>query len=112
MSRLAVDYQSNGKNGLPDDSSDAGGIAREAPTHRIAQRGDLVCSDNIPYMAHLPDGVFKLIVTSPPYNLGKPYDYKSGLDDYLSMQERVIWVGYRSYKGSLEISEKETFQET
>lgn len=32
-----------------------------------------VCSDNIPFMERLPDAMFKLIVTSPPYNLGKPY---------------------------------------
>ncbi|MCY3770018.1 MAG: site-specific DNA-methyltransferase [Gammaproteobacteria bacterium] len=41
-------------------------------------------------MEHLPDGMFKLIVTSPPYNLGKSYEHRSNLDDYLSMQERAI----------------------
>ena len=41
-------------------------------------------------MGRLPDGAFKLIVTSPPYNLGKSYEGKSELDVYLTMQERVI----------------------
>ena len=41
-------------------------------------------------MGRLPDGAFKLIVTSPPYNLGKSYEGKSELDVYLAMQERVI----------------------
>lgn len=41
-------------------------------------------------MGRLPNGMFKLIVTSPPYNLGKSYEYKSSLDAYISDQERVI----------------------
>ena len=32
----------------------------------------------------------KLIVTSPPYNLGKSYEKRSPLDDYLDGQSRVI----------------------
>lgn len=46
--------------------------------------------DNIAFMRPLPDGYFKLIVTSPPYNLGKEYESRSKLDVYLAMQERVI----------------------
>lgn len=34
--------------------------------------------------------LMKLIVTSPPYNLGKEYEAKSSLDDYLENQTRVI----------------------
>ena len=55
-----------------------------------SQRGIVVCSDNIPFMERLADAMFKLIVTSPPYNLGKSYEKRSGLDEYLAMQERVI----------------------
>ena len=50
----------------------------------------LACEDNVPFMARLPDAAFKLIVTSPPYNLGKSYERKSALEVYLAMQERVI----------------------
>ncbi len=50
----------------------------------------MVCSDNIPFMGDMPDGMFKLIVTSPPYNLGKSYESKSDLENYLLMQEQVI----------------------
>ena len=50
----------------------------------------LSCKDNIVFMRPLPDEKFKLIVTSPPYNLGKSYEGKSPLDVYLAMQERVI----------------------
>ena len=34
------------------------------------------CRDNLQFMSDLPDGLFKLIVTSPPYNLGKTYEKK------------------------------------
>ena len=50
----------------------------------------VACEDNLKYMKRLPDGTFKLIVTSPPYNLGKSYEGRSPLDDYLEMQEKVI----------------------
>ena len=58
--------------------------------YRKSERGIIACSDNITFMERLPDAMFKLIVTSPPYNLGKPYEQRSGLDEYLAMQERVI----------------------
>ncbi len=41
-------------------------------------------------MRGVPDGSFKLIVTSPPYNLGKPYERKAELDAYLEQQDQVI----------------------
>ena len=56
--------------------------ARPAPT--------VSATDNLKFMKGLPDGHFKLIVTSPPYNLGKQYEKRSHLDDYLEKQDRVI----------------------
>ena len=50
----------------------------------------LACLDNMEFMGTLPDGKFKLIVTSPPYNLGKFHDDKLTLDSYLSKQAQVI----------------------
>ena len=50
----------------------------------------MVCQDNIDFMVGLPDASMKLIVTSPPYNLGKSYEKRSPLDDYLDDQSRVI----------------------
>lgn len=50
----------------------------------------IACEDNIAFMQGLPDESFKLIVTSPPYNLGKEYEDKEPLDIYLALQERVI----------------------
>ncbi len=38
----------------------------------------------------LPDAFVKLVITSPPYNLGKAYETRASLDEYLSLQRSVI----------------------
>jgi len=38
----------------------------------------------------VPDETFQLIVTSPPYNVGKEYEKKIKLQEYLRQQETVI----------------------
>ena len=48
------------------------------------------CQNNLDFMPRFPGGFFKLIVTSPPYNLGKEYEGKSSLYAYLAAQEKVI----------------------
>ena len=50
----------------------------------------LECKDNMEFMKDVSDGAFMLIVTSPPYNLGKAYESKSSLKEYISSQEHVI----------------------
>jgi modification methylase len=46
-------------------------------------------------MAELPDDSVALMVTSPPYHVGKDYDSDSSFDDYLSLLERVFQETYR-----------------
>lgn len=46
--------------------------------------------DCLELLAQLPDKLVKLIVTSPPYNLGKEYESKLRLSAYLEQQKRVI----------------------
>lgn len=46
--------------------------------------------DCLDLLATIPDGLTKLVVTSPPYNLGKAYESRLDLDGYLSQQRRVI----------------------
>lgn len=41
-------------------------------------------------LKEIPDESIKLIVTSPPYNLGKPYETRLDLQDYLDQQKQVI----------------------
>ncbi len=50
----------------------------------------LECQDNIEFLRGQPDEKFKLIVTSPPYNIGKSYEVQSSLDQYLANQKEVI----------------------
>lgn len=62
-----------------------------APIRSRASAAPVVgCEDNRTFMARLPDGEMKLIVTSPPYNLGKPYEAKAPLETYLEEQRQVI----------------------
>lgn len=51
---------------------------------------NISCSDNLEYMRHLPDESMKLIVTSPPYNIGKSYEKKTSLEKYVQTQAGVI----------------------
>ena len=54
-------------------------------------RSVVACEDNRVFMRSLPDGKFKLVVTSPPYNLRKAYERESSeLAEYLRAQEHVI----------------------
>ena len=67
-------------------------VPSEDSRHMPAAVGEpvLACEDNLDFMRNLPDGIFGLIVTSPPYNLGKEYETRSPLNAYLEAQQRVI----------------------
>lgn len=51
---------------------------------------NMKCMDNLEFMRSLRAEMMQLIVTSPPYNIGKAYERRSSLDDYVDAQERVI----------------------
>jgi len=42
------------------------------------------------FLKNIPDEAFQLIVTSPPYNIGKEYEKKINLQTYLIQQTEVI----------------------
>jgi site-specific DNA-methyltransferase (adenine-specific) len=46
-------------------------------------------------MEQLPDGCVALMVTSPPYNVGKDYDGDLSLDEYLGLLRTVLTETYR-----------------
>jgi adenine-specific DNA-methyltransferase len=48
------------------------------------------CEDNLKFMRRLPNDSMKLIVTSPPYNLGKEYEEKRSLDRYIEEQVACV----------------------
>jgi len=61
-------------------------------TNTFSYKADFVLyeGDTIEFLSHLPDSVATLVVTSPPYNLGKPYEIRLHLADYIEQQKKVI----------------------
>jgi adenine-specific DNA-methyltransferase len=62
------------------------------PAFQLYECTDVImrCEDNLKFMRDLPDGSMQLIVTSPPYNLGKSYERKNSFEAYLAGQAQVI----------------------
>jgi adenine-specific DNA-methyltransferase len=56
----------------------------------VASVARMVCADNRNFLQTLETRSVKLIVTSPPYNIGKEYEKRRSLDAYLRDQEEVI----------------------
>ena len=54
--------------------------------------------DCIKLLNSIPDESISLIATSPPYNIGKVYENKSSLQEYVRVQEVVIKDCYRVLK--------------
>lgn len=50
----------------------------------------VACENNRSFLARVDDASVKLVVTSPPYNVGKRYERKSSLARYLASQREVI----------------------
>lgn len=61
------------------------GSSFRADQRAVVFEGD--CQD---LLETIPNDSIQLIVTSPPYNLGKSYERRMHLDRYLEWQERVI----------------------
>lgn len=56
----------------------------------LAERVVVYPGDCLKLLKQIPDGVLQLVVTSPPYNIGKEYEQKRKLDLYVEQQEMVI----------------------
>lgn len=50
----------------------------------------LINNDCLDALKKIEDGKIKLIITSPPYNIGKEYEAKLSIEQYLESQEEVI----------------------
>lgn len=48
------------------------------------------CQDNLEFMRSQDDESMKLIVTSPPYNIGKAYESRTSIDLYIKQQAATI----------------------
>ena len=53
-------------------------------------RAMLYAGDCLEFLRELPDKSVQLIVTSPPYNIGKSYERRAELDHYVEWQRAVI----------------------
>lgn len=61
------------------------------------------CKDNLEFMRTLRKGSMKLIVTSPPYNIGKEYERRTSIELYVEHQVATIAEAVRLLhpKGSI-----------
>jgi len=67
-------------------------IDRHPIAKRFAKNEHIVVysGDCLRLLRHIPDEALQLVVTSPPYNLGKEYERRLKLDRYVSQQREVI----------------------
>jgi adenine-specific DNA-methyltransferase len=61
-----------------------------SPFFSLQEQSVLFEGDCLELLSAIPDESMQLVVTSPPYNLGKSYERKGALDDYLQWQDRII----------------------
>lgn len=61
-----------------------------APRYSATNRVTLYEGDRLDLLRQIPDGAAQLVVTSPPYNIGKEYESRQRLKDYLAEQAETI----------------------
>ena len=59
----------------------------------------LRCGDTLEFLPSLPSETVKLVITSPPYNLGKEYESRKDIETYLDFQDQVISELVRVLRG-------------
>lgn len=74
-------------------------------TENFSERSDvsLLLGDSLTELKKIPNDVFQLVISSPPYNIGKIYEKRQDFDLYLSAQEEILKECIRTLKpeGSL-----------
>ena len=59
-----------------------------------ARRGEpqamIECEDNLTFMRKLKSASMNLIVTSPPYNIGKEYEKRTSNEIYIEQQAAAV----------------------
>ena len=73
-------------------------------SNRFDKKNNVVATGDIFKLSdELPQNFFSLIITSPPYNIGKDYEKKQDLESYMKWQEKIIskLVNLLHPKGSL-----------
>ncbi len=64
---------------------------------------EMIASDTFETVSKIEDGKFDLVMTSPPYNIGKEYEVKQSIEQYLKTQDKIIeqLVRVTSNRGSI-----------
>ncbi len=74
-------------------------------SENFSQKADVVlhCGDSFEFLKTIPDNTISLVISSPPYNIGKEYEKKTAIEEYLLRQKLLITEIYRILKedGSL-----------
>lgn len=63
----------------------------------------VICGDSLKQIKKFDRNTFDLIITSPPYNIGKSYEVKASIEKYLTTQEEIIkgLIDVLSERGSI-----------
>lgn len=83
---------------LPDDLPQEGPDLDEIVSDGSISPNQIFNGDCLELLKELPDESIQTIVTSPPYNIGKSYETKSPIDEYLDRHRKVIEECYRVLK--------------
>ena len=77
--------------------------ANDLTVHLRDAQTNIACEDNLVFMRALPEESVSLVVTSPPYNLGKAYETRTQQEKYIEDQTACIGEVVRilSPKGSI-----------
>lgn len=74
--------------------------AKIAENFRNTERIVVYSGDCMDLLKQIPEGSLQLVVTSPPpYNIGKEYERKLKLDQYIEQQATVIEQCVRALSG-------------
>jgi adenine-specific DNA-methyltransferase len=97
--RVPLNEQASANGQLPLLEPSKASIARLA----VDRQAHMACADNLDFMRSIKTGSMKLIATSPPYNIGKSYERRRSLENYVNDQARVIseCVRLLNQRGSL-----------
>lgn len=58
----------------------------------FSKRAEIVlhCGDTLNFLGTVPKETFSLIITSPPYNIGKAYEARTSIEEYLEAQSKIV----------------------
>ena len=67
-------------------------VGEKIISEEFAESSDIVFAlgDSLEILSKCPDNFAKLIITSPPYNIGKEYEVQTRLDSYLEQIEPIL----------------------